>query len=74
MLTSVSVYHVETHYIYTQPRGVIPVPHDVTNVRPIPQSFRLKCLLKVLSLANIRTFFYNQTQKRIFLQSNLFFL
>ena len=55
MLTSVSVYHVETHYIYTQPRGVIPVPHDV-------------------SLANIRTFFYNQTQKRIFLQSNLFFL
>ncbi len=35
MLTSVSVYHVETHYIYTQPRGVIPVPHDVTNVRPI---------------------------------------
>ena len=41
MLTSVSVYHVETHYIYTQPRGVIPVPHDVvphdvTNVRPIP--------------------------------------
>ena len=30
MLTSVSVYHVETHYIYTQPRGVIPVPHDVT--------------------------------------------
>ena len=33
MLTSVSVYHVETHYIYTQPRGVIPVPHDVTNIR-----------------------------------------
>ena len=61
MLTSVSVYHVETHYIYTQPRYNV-------------QSFRLKCLLKVLSLANIRTFFYNQTQKRIFLQSNLFFL
>ncbi len=36
MLTSVSVYHVETHYIYTHPLGVIPVPHDVTNVRPIP--------------------------------------
>ena len=37
MLTSVSVYHVETHYIYTQPRGVIPVPHDVTIIRPIPK-------------------------------------
>ena len=33
MLTSVSVYHVETHYIYTQPRGVIPVPHDVMFVK-----------------------------------------
>ena len=32
MLTSVSVYHVETHYIYTQPRGVIPVPHDANVV------------------------------------------
>ena len=52
MLTSVSVYHVETHYIYTQPRGVIPVPHDVI------KSFTVGKYKNIFLQSNIKMIFF----------------